>query len=64
MTDKLLDIAADLVARARKLGATAADAMAVEQSEMSVSIREGAVENIERSEATGVGLREIGRAHV
>ena len=57
MTDKLLDIAADLVARARKLGATAADAMAVEQSEMSVSIREGSVENLERSEATGVGLR-------
>lgn len=57
MTDKLLDIAADLVLRARKLGATAADAMAVEHSEMSVSIREGAVENLERSEATGVGLR-------
>ena len=57
MTDALLDIAADLVSRARKLGATAADAMAVEQSEVSVSIREGAVENLERSEAKGVGLR-------
>ena len=57
MTDKLLDIAADLVARARKLGATDADAMAVEQSNVSVSIREGAVEDLERSEATGVGLR-------
>ena len=57
MTEKLLDIAADLIARARKLGATDADAMAVEQSEVSVSIRDGAVENLERSEATGVGLR-------
>jgi PmbA protein len=57
MTDKLLDIAADLVSRARKLGATDADAMAVEQSNVSVSIREGAVEDLERSEATGVGLR-------
>ncbi len=57
MTDALLDIAADLVSRARKLGATAADAMVVEQSEVSVSIREGAVENLERSEAKGVGLR-------
>ena len=57
MTEKLLDIAADLVSRARKLGATDADAMAVEQSDVSVSIREGAVENLERSEATGVGLR-------
>jgi len=57
MTDKLLDIAADLVARARKLGATDADAMAVEQSDVSVSIRDGAVENLERSEAVGVGLR-------
>ena len=57
MTEKLLDIAADLVARARKLGATDADAMAVEQSNVSVSIREGAVEDLERSEATGVGLR-------
>ena len=57
MTEKLLDIAADLVARARKLGATDADAMAVEQSDVSVSIRDGAVENLERSEAIGVGLR-------
>ena len=57
MTDNLLDIAADLVSRARKLGATDADAMAVEQSNVSVSIREGAVEDLERSEATGVGLR-------
>ncbi len=57
MTEKLLDIAADLVARARRLGATDADAMAVEQSNVSVSIREGAVEDLERSEATGVGLR-------
>ena len=57
MTEKLLDIARDLVARARKLGATDADAMAVEQSNVSVSIREGAVEDLERSEATGVGLR-------
>ena len=57
MTEKLLNIAADLVSRVRKLGATDADATAVEQSDVSVSIREGAVENLERSEAIGVGLR-------
>jgi PmbA protein len=57
MTEKLLDIAADLASRVRKLGATAADAMAIDQSEVSVSIRNGEVENIERSEAMGIGLR-------
>ncbi|MDE2445014.1 MAG: TldD/PmbA family protein [Alphaproteobacteria bacterium] len=54
---ELLDIAADLVARVRKLGATAADAMAIDQNELSISIRNGEVENMERSEAKGIGLR-------
>ena len=57
MTDKLLDMAADLVSRVRKLGATDAEAIAVEQSDVSVSIREGVVENLERSESKGIGLR-------
>lgn len=57
MKEKLLNIAADLVARAQRLGATAAEAMAVEQSSVEISIRGGNVENVEQSESKAIGLR-------
>jgi PmbA protein len=57
MTDQLLNIAADVMARALKLGATAVDAMAVDQRSTEVSIRNGQVEELVQSEAKEVGLR-------
>jgi PmbA protein len=57
MTDDLLNIAADVMARALKLGATAADAMAVERRDTEVSIRQGVVEELVQAEATEIGLR-------
>jgi PmbA protein len=57
MKDELLNIAADVMARALKLGATAADAMAVERRDTEVSIRQGVVEKLEQAEAKEIGLR-------
>jgi PmbA protein len=57
MSDELLNIAADVMSRALKLGATAVDAMAVDQRSTEVSIRNGQVEELVQSEAKEVGLR-------
>jgi PmbA protein len=57
MTDELLNIAADVMARALKLGATSADAMAVERTDTEVSVRQGVVEELVQSEAKEIGLR-------
>jgi PmbA protein len=57
MTDELLNIAADVMARALKLGATAADVMAVERRDTEVSIRQGVVEELVQAEAKEIGLR-------
>jgi len=57
MTDELLTIAHDLITRARKLGADAADAMAADSQGIDIEMREGQIEKLERSEARGVGLR-------
>ncbi len=53
----LTDLAERLVAAARKAGADAADAVAVRSVSQSVEIRDGAVEESERSEGDDVGLR-------
>jgi PmbA protein len=47
----------DLVDIARKLGADAADAVASAESAESVSVRLGALEDVERSEGESIGLR-------
>ncbi len=57
MTDDLLTIAADVMARALKLGATSADAMAIDRRDTEVSLRQGVVEELVQSEAQEIGLR-------
>ncbi|WP_114228542.1 MULTISPECIES: TldD/PmbA family protein [Sphingomonas] len=51
------DIAADLVERATKAGATAADVMMVAGSSTSVSVRLGELEDVSRSDDRDIGLR-------
>ncbi|TAK17250.1 MAG: TldD/PmbA family protein, partial [Rhizorhabdus sp.] len=48
---------ADLVAAARKAGADAADALYVCNNSTQISIRLGALEDVERSEGEEIGLR-------
>lgn len=47
----------DIVARARAAGADAADAVFAADSSLSVSVRMGALEDVERSESEELGLR-------
>ncbi len=56
-TSRMLDLLSDLVARARRYGADAADALHVESASMSVAYRLGKLEDVERSESLDVGLR-------
>src|SRR4030081_3521417 len=53
----LTDLADQLVAAARPGRARAADALAVRSVSLAVEVREGAVEESERSEGDDVGLR-------
>src|SRR5207253_8241624 len=55
----LTDLAERLVAAARRCGADAADAVAVRSVSVSVEVREGAVEESQRSEGDDVGLRVL-----
>jgi PmbA protein len=55
----LTDLAARLVEAARRAGADAADAVAVRSMSLSVEVRDGAVEEAERSESDDVGLRVL-----
>ena len=58
----LTDLAERLVAAASRAGADAADALAVRSISLAVEVREGAVEESERSEGDDVGLRAfVGR---
>jgi PmbA protein len=56
-TDDLLNLASDVIARAKKLGADAADAMAIDAQGTDIEMREGQIEKLERTEAKGLGLR-------
>jgi len=53
----LLGLAGDLVERARTAGADAADAVAVENRSLSLTLRLGETERLERSEGIDVSLR-------
>ena len=71
MTQTLAHLTEMMLAAARKAGAVAADALAVEGTSVSIDVRSGKLEHAERSEGTDIGLRviigkrqEIGRAHV
>src|SRR5258708_24856682 len=53
----LTDLAERLIAAARRAGADAADALALRSVSLAIEVREGAVEESERSEGDDVGLR-------
>jgi PmbA protein len=57
MTAKPEALLQDLIAAAKKAGADAADALYVENVSSSVSYRLGKLEDVERSEASDIGLR-------
>lgn len=56
-TEQACERAADIVARAREAGADAADAVFAADRSLSVSVRMGALEDVERSESEELGLR-------
>ena len=58
MTD-LSDLTQALLAAARAAGAEAADALAVEGTSVSVDVRDGRLEQAERSEGVELGLRVL-----
>jgi PmbA protein len=53
------DLLADLIAKARRAGADAADAMLVESAGLAATRRLGRLEKIERAEGTDLGLRVL-----
>jgi len=55
----LTDLAESLVTAARRAGADQADALAVRSVSLSIEVRDGAVEESERSEGDDLGLRVI-----
>jgi PmbA protein len=55
----LVDLADRLVAAAKRAGADAADAVAVRSVSLAVEVRDGAVEESERSEGDDLGLRVL-----
>jgi PmbA protein len=55
----LLNLAERLVAAARRAGADQADAIAVRSASLAVELRDGAVEESERSESDDIGLRVL-----
>jgi PmbA protein len=57
MNDELLNLAQMAVDKAMKLGATAADAIVVDGNSTSVSVRQGKIEDVGRSESRDIGLR-------
>ncbi|TMV04898.1 TldD/PmbA family protein [Ruegeria sediminis] len=59
MTRTVEEISHALIDAARKAGAEAADALVVEGTSVSVEVRNGALENAERSEGTDLGLRVL-----
>ena len=56
-TDQALTRATDLIARATKAGADAADTVYAASASTSVEMRLGALEDVSRSESAGIGLR-------
>jgi PmbA protein len=57
MTDDLLNLAEDVLSRARKLGADSGDAFAIDAQGTDIEMRQGEIEKLERTESRGVGLR-------
>ena len=59
MTQPLADVTDALLAAARRAGAEAADAMAVDGTSVSIDVRAGGLEQAERSEGIEIGLRVL-----
>ncbi|MBI1417019.1 MAG: TldD/PmbA family protein [Limimaricola sp.] len=59
MTVSLADLTAQLLDVARAAGAEAADAIAVDGTSVSIAVRQGALEQAERSEGIDIGLRVL-----
>ncbi|MEM1129061.1 MAG: TldD/PmbA family protein [Pseudomonadota bacterium] len=59
MTRNLADLSHALVSAAQKAGAEAADALVFEGQSLSISVRQGALEQAERSEGLDLGLRVL-----
>lgn len=57
MTQPLSDLSEQILAAAKRAGADAADAIAVDGTSLSITVREGALEQAERSEGVDIGLR-------
>ncbi|WPY93543.1 TldD/PmbA family protein [Limimaricola variabilis] len=59
MTLQLADLTAQMLEAARRAGAEAADAVAVDGTALSIDVREGRLEQAERSEGIDIGLRVL-----
>src|SRR4051812_5268594 len=59
MNEDLLSLAADVVARARRMGADEADALVVSSTTSSVQVRRGNVERVVEAGSNTLGLRVI-----
>lgn len=59
MTEKYEDLLAHVLEKARNAGAEAADALVFRSASLSVSVRLGAVEQIDRAESQDLGLRVL-----
>ena len=59
MDDRLQQLTEALLRAARQAGATAADAMAVDGTAISVDVRQGRLEQAERAEGIEIGLRVL-----
>ena len=59
MSQSLSDLSAQILDAAKAAGADAADAIAVDGTSLSITVREGALEQAERSEGIDIGLRVL-----
>lgn len=59
MTAQLSDLTARLLDAAKKAGAEAADALAVQGASLTIDVRQGKLEQAERAEGTDIGLRVL-----
>ena len=59
MSEDLEKLAGRLLEAARRAGAEAADAIAVEGESLSIEVRGGALEHADRSEGIDIGLRVL-----
>ncbi|PXW72144.1 PmbA protein [Loktanella sp. PT4BL] len=57
MTQSLSDLSDQILQAAKRAGADAADAIAVDGTSISITVRDGALEQAERSEGIDIGLR-------